>query len=116
MSTGVATTPAATLARPTVEAVPMGPPAAGIWSNALHRLMRDRVTLIASAVLILLLVLAALADVLANNFFHYSFTRQDLLNGYEKPNFTQPAFWFGTDDLGRSQIVRLLYGARCRWR
>src|SRR5205823_1469634 len=49
---------------------------------------------------------------LANNFFHYGFTRQDLLNGYTKPTLADPAFWFGSDDIGRSQIVRLLYGAR----
>jgi peptide/nickel transport system permease protein len=59
-----------------------------------------------------MILLAAAADVLANNFFHYSFTRQDLLNGYTPPTLSEPAFWLGTDNLGRSEIVRLLYGAR----
>lgn len=59
-----------------------------------------------------MLLLAAAADLLANSVFHYGFTRQDLLNGYTPPTLSEPAFWLGTDNLGRSQIVRLLYGGR----
>jgi peptide/nickel transport system permease protein len=87
-------------------------PSAGIWSNALARLRRDRVTLVAAAILVVMILLAAAADVLANFVFHYGFTRQDLLNSYQRPTLSDPAFWLGSDDLGRSQIVRLLYGAR----
>src|SRR5438105_11858727 len=85
---------------------------AGIWTDALSRLRRDRVTIVAGCILLILIVLAAGADLLANNFFHYGFTRQDLLNGYARPTLSDPAFWLGGDDLGRSEIVRLLYGAR----
>src|SRR5437588_12514965 len=85
---------------------------AGIWSSALLRLQRDRLTLLAGAILIVLIILAAAADLLANNIFHYGFTRQDLLNSYQRPTLSDPPFWLGSDDLGRSQIVRLLYGAR----
>jgi peptide/nickel transport system permease protein len=87
-------------------------PSAGIWSNAVARLRRDRVTLVSAFILVAFIALAAAADVLANNFFHWGFTKQDLLNGYTKPTLSDPAFWFGGDDIGRSQIVRLLYGAR----
>jgi peptide/nickel transport system permease protein len=76
------------------------------------RLRRDRVTLVSAFILVAFIALAAAADVLANNFFHWGFTKQDLLNGYTKPTLSDPAFWFGGDDIGRSQIVRLLYGAR----
>jgi peptide/nickel transport system permease protein len=62
--------------------------------------------------LLVLILLAAAADLLANYFFQYTFTRQDLLNGYARPTLSDPAFWLGGDDLGRSEIVRLLYGAR----
>jgi peptide/nickel transport system permease protein len=98
--------------RSTVGSVPARRPTAGIWSNALARLRRDRVTLVAAAILAVMVLLAAAADVLANFVFHYGFTRQDLLNSYQRPTLTEPAFWLGSDDLGRSQIVRLLYGAR----
>lgn len=59
-----------------------------------------------------MLLLAASADALAANLFHYGFTQQDLLNAYTPPSLTPPSFWLGTDNLGRSQVVRLLYGAR----
>lgn len=84
----------------------------GLWRAALARIQRDRVTLVAGVVLILFALLAVLADVLASNLFHTSFTRQDLLSGYTPPTTRDPALWLGTDDLGRSQVVRLLYGAR----
>jgi peptide/nickel transport system permease protein len=57
-------------------------------------------------------VLALAADVLSMYLFRYGFTRQDLLNSYTRPTLADPAFWLGSDDLGRSEIVRLLYGAR----
>jgi peptide/nickel transport system permease protein len=107
----------------TTQAVTLGTPLAGtsvaprrigasLWGNALARLRRDRLTLAACTVIVLMIGLAAAADLLANGFFHFGFTRQDLLNGYTRPTLSDPAFWLGSDDLGRSQIVRLLYGAR----
>lgn len=83
-----------------------------MWSNALARLQRDRLTLLAAGVLLVLLILAAAADPLAAYVFHTSFTHQDLLNSYARPTWSDPALWLGSDDIGRSQIVRLLYGAR----
>src|SRR5437879_8741557 len=97
-------------ARPVADAAPARRPTAGIWTNALARLRRDRLTLVAASILLAMILLAAAADVLANNLFQYGFTRQDLLNNYQKPTLGQPAFWLGSDDLGRSEIVRLLYG------
>jgi peptide/nickel transport system permease protein len=96
---------------------PAGPlafrrPNAGIWSNALARLRRDRVTVVAACILAAMVLLALAADLLADNLFHYNFSKQDLLNNYQRPTLSQPAFWLGSDDLGRSVVVRLLYGAR----
>src|SRR5438045_2862785 len=106
-------TPAVSLTRQAVvEPVAARRKSRGIWSNALDRLRHDQVTLIAAITLAVLIVLAVLADLLSNNLFHYGFTRQDLLNNYTPPTFAEPAFWLGSDDLGRSEIVRLLYGAR----
>jgi peptide/nickel transport system permease protein len=84
----------------------------GLWRTAFGRLRRDPTTLCAIGILCMMLVLAAAADVLANNFFQYGFSQQDLLNNYTPPTLAVRAFWLGTDNLGRSQIVRLLYGAR----
>ena len=86
--------------------------AAGFWSDALYRFRHDRVSVGAALVLVLLVILALAADLLATNFFHYTVTQQDLLNTYARPDARDPAFWFGGDEIGRSQIVRLLYGGR----
>lgn len=85
---------------------------AGIWSDAVYRLRHDGTTLVALVVLAILVILALSADLLADNFFHWSFSKQDILNNYEPPTFAQPAMWLGSDQLGRSQIVRLLYAGR----
>lgn len=85
---------------------------AGLWSDAVWRLRRDPTTLVAMAVVILFVLIALGADVLSANFFHRAFSQQDILSAYDKPSGEEPWRWFGTDELGRSAIVRLLYGAR----
>jgi peptide/nickel transport system permease protein len=85
---------------------------AGFWSDAFWRLRHDPTTVGAFAVLALLALLAVGADLLAEGFFHWSFSKQDILNSYAKPTLDEPAMWLGSDQLGRSQVVRLLYGAR----
>jgi peptide/nickel transport system permease protein len=85
---------------------------AGLWSNAAQRLRRDRLTLAAGGILLVITLLALAADLLSEHFFHYGFTQQDLLDAYHPPTLLDPPFWLGSDELGRSQVVRLLYGAR----
>jgi len=84
----------------------------GFWSDALHRIRHDPVTIVALAVLALMVALAASADLLAQHVFQFTYTQQDLLRTWEKPTLEQPQYWLGGDNLGRSQIVRVLYGAR----
>ncbi len=105
-------TQATTTATPLMKPAGAERSAAGLWSDALWRLRRDPTTLAAIAVVVLMVAVALGADLLAANFFHRSFTQQDILSNYEKPNGTEPWMWLGTDELGRSQVVRLLYGAR----
>jgi peptide/nickel transport system permease protein len=83
-----------------------------LWSNAWYKLRRDRLTIGAVVVLLLLGVIAILAPVLADNVFHYKFEQQDLFHTYEKPSFNPPAYLLGTDEVGRSQVVRLLFGGQ----
>jgi peptide/nickel transport system permease protein len=87
-------------------------PSRSLWSNAWWKIRHDRLTVIAFLVLILLALLSAAADFLAQNFFNYTFEKQDLLATYTAPTTANPAYLLGTDDLGRSQVVRLLYGGR----
>src|SRR6266508_133941 len=87
-------------------------PSRSLWSNAWWKIRHDRLTVIAFFVLMLLALLSAGADFLAQNVFQYTFEKQDLLATYTPPTAAIPAYLLGTDDLGRSQVVRLLYGGR----
>ncbi len=86
--------------------------AAGLWSNAWYRLRRDRLTIAATAVLLAMILLAAGAPVLADRVFQTSFESQDLLSVYQKPTLDPPKYIFGADEIGRSVVVRLLYGGQ----
>jgi peptide/nickel transport system permease protein len=87
-------------------------PSRSLWSNAWWKLRHDRLTIIAFIVLVLLAAVSAAADIFADNVFQYSFSKQDLLHTYAKPTFEPLAYLLGTDEIGRSQVVRLLYGGR----
>ena len=87
-------------------------PSRSLWSNAWWKIRHDKLTIAAALVLLLLAILSASADFFAQNVFNYSFEKQDLLHTYEKPTFANLAYLLGTDDLGRSAVVRLLYGGR----
>ena len=94
------------------EASPSRRATAGLWASAAQHLRHDRLTLAAAGMLLVIALLALAADAVTDNYFHYGFTRQNLLDAYRPPTLLDPAFWLGSDDLGRSQVVRLLYGAR----
>jgi len=83
-----------------------------LWSNAWWKLRHDRLTIAATVVLVILAGLSILAPVFAENVFHYRFEQQDLFHTYEKPAFDPPAYLLGSDEVGRSQVVRLLYGGQ----
>ncbi len=87
-------------------------PSSGFLADAAYRIRRDPPTVAALAVFGVLVLLAVAADLLADHVFRWSFTKQSILDSYSKPSLAEPAFWLGTDQLGRSQIVRLLYAAR----
>jgi peptide/nickel transport system permease protein len=81
-----------------------------LWQRALRRLRRDRLTLIALTVLVLLLVVS----------YGSSFINANLLNVDplmpDTPNrllpFGSPGHLLGTDDLGRDHLARLLSGGQ----
>lgn len=85
---------------------------ARVRPGALAQLRRSPLA-VAAATILLTLGLAGLgADWLAANLFGVGPTAQNLRAAYARPDLATPALWLGADDLGRSQIVRLLYAAR----
>lgn len=103
----------ATIARADiVPAAPTRRASAGLWTNAWYSLRRDRLTMGAAAILLLLAVSAVAAPLFAEYVFHTSYQEQDLLHIYAKPTFDPPAYMLGADEIGRSQVVRLLYGGQ----
>ena len=88
------------------------------WRLAGQRLLRDRASMIALGVIVLIILVAIFAPLVA------SLTGHGVYQQFRGPNppigltqIGQPvgpssAFWFGTDDQGRDIMVRIAYGAR----
>jgi ABC-type dipeptide/oligopeptide/nickel transport system permease subunit len=75
------------------------------WYETWRRFVRNKPALIGSVIILVLVLVAVFAPMLAP----YDFAKTDL-NNVEKP--PSAAHWFGTDQLGRDMLSRLIYGAR----
>ncbi len=73
---------------------------------ALLRLVRHDPLAAIAAAFLLVLVLVALVGPLVTR---YTYDREDLDALFQGP---QPAHWLGTDQFGRDQLTRIIYGAR----
>jgi len=82
----------------------------GVWRRIWDSLRRDRMALFGALIVLLFVLLAIFAPALAP----HDPTRQfvDGLNDSGAPLTPSPKFLFGTDDLGRDLVSRLIYGAR----
>jgi len=94
------------LAPPPTVAQPPRDHARGLWSDAWRRLRRNRAAVVSAAFLLAIAALAALAPRLP---FLADPALQDLRLGATPPSW---AHWFGTDDLGRDALARVLWGGR----
>lgn len=79
------------------------------WRFALLQLKRDRLTLVAFGVLGLVGLMAIFAGVISEQILGVDPNSTELLATFEGPSAEH---WLGTDQLGRDQLSRLLYGAR----
>jgi peptide/nickel transport system permease protein len=86
--------------------------AAGLWSDAWWRLRRDWLTMGAAAVLLFLLLLSFSAPLFAEHVFKFRFEQQNLAGAYTRPTLEPIEYLLGGDELGRSQVVRLLYAGQ----
>lgn len=80
-------------------------PSASLWNDAWRRLRRNRAALAGLVFIIFLLFIAIFASALAP----YSYTAQNTKITNQAPS---AAHWFGTDELGRDLLSRLMRGAR----
>lgn len=76
---------------------------------AVRRILRDRLTMIAIGVILVLILLSALAGVISDKILDVDPNTTDLLATFAPPSSEH---WLGTDQLGRDQLSRLLYGGR----
>jgi len=76
-----------------------------LWLDAWRRLARNRPAVVGLAGIVLLFLAALLADVISP----YPYTLQNTDIAYQPPTLAHP---FGTDQLGRDLLSRLLHGAR----
>ena len=76
-----------------------------LWGDALHKLLRNRLSIVGLVITSLLLFAAIFGPGLAP----YGYTQQDLLRPAELPSRDH---WLGTDELGRDMFTRIIYGAR----
>ena len=80
-------------------------PSITYWQDAWRRLKKNPVAIV-SLIFIILLILFA---IFGPYFTSYSYSDQDFDRRNQGPSSEH---WFGTDSLGRDQLVRVMYGAR----
>lgn len=93
---------------PATDAVPAAnPPRRSILSRwpTVRRLLKHRAFLIGATLFGFVLVVAIFADIIATT----DPTKLSVRNRFKPPSWEHP---FGTDNVGRSQVARIVYGAR----
>ncbi|WP_105416747.1 MULTISPECIES: ABC transporter permease [unclassified Neorhizobium] len=93
----------ADIAAPSPAAIAKSP---GFWSGVLRRISRDPVAMTALFILLILVLIAIFAPYIAP----YDPSKGSVIRRL-KPIGT-PGYIFGTDELGRDMLSRLIYGAR----
>jgi peptide/nickel transport system permease protein len=90
-----------------------------LLQKAMWRLRRDKLTLTAIAVVILLALLAIFAPFISSQILRIDYNNPDLHHLYLKPgtrvvdeNGIERLYILGTDEMGRDHLSRLLYGGR----
>src|SRR5512146_1247668 len=90
---------------PLADVVAVDTAPSSLWRDGWRRLRRNKLAMAGGAVVVLLLLIAVFADVLAP----YSYTKTNFGRLNEAPSRAYP---FGTDQVGRDVLSRMIYGAR----
>ncbi|HVU14429.1 MAG TPA: ABC transporter permease [Phototrophicaceae bacterium] len=79
------------------------------WQDAVRHILRDRLTIVALIGLVILTVACVIGPIIVTNVLHIDINRTNIVQRYQEPG---PAHLLGTDNLGRDQFVRLLFGGQ----
>ncbi|MBV9121195.1 MAG: ABC transporter permease [Chloroflexi bacterium] len=80
-------------------------PRRALWRNTLGRLARNRAAICGLLIILTLLFLAVFAEQIAP----HPYAQQFVGGAFDRPSRAEP---FGTDNLGRDLLSRVIYGAR----
>ena len=87
----------------------------GFYSRAWFKFKRDRMSVVAGIVLLLIVLSALLAPWITETFLGTTpeqMVRDPATGRFAVQRPPAPGFWLGTDDLGRDALTRLLYAGR----
>jgi peptide/nickel transport system permease protein len=84
-------------------------PSFSYWQMVWTRFRKHKLAMFGTIVVILMLLFCFLGAWIYTAVTGYYYTGQDLTTRYALPS---AAHWFGTDDLGRDVLARILYGGR----
>ncbi len=79
------------------------------WQDAVRHITHDRLTMIALIGLLLLTVTCIIGPIIIENQLHLNVNRTNIAERYKDPGIEH---LLGTDNLGRDQFIRLIYGGR----
>jgi oligopeptide transport system permease protein len=75
------------------------------WQDVWQRLRKNKLAMLGLYTTLFIIAIAAIGPLLS----HTLYSDQNLLQANQPPSTTH---WFGTDNLGRDMLIRVLYGAR----
>ncbi|MCY3780512.1 MAG: ABC transporter permease [Chloroflexi bacterium] len=85
-------------------------PSRSFWRDAVAFILRDRLTIFAVSVLIVFTLICTLMPVIFERVFDLDVNSTSIPNRFKQPG--ESGYILGTDQLGRDQFLRLIYGGR----
>ena len=85
-------------------------PSRSFWRDALAFILRDRLTIFALTVLIIFTLICTLMPMVFERVFDLDVNSTSIPNRFKQPG--ESGYILGTDQLGRDQFLRLIYGGR----
>src|SRR5439155_20782103 len=79
------------------------------WQDVLKYVLRDRLTMLALGILLVLTLACVMGPPLVERIYKVDPNRTNVSERYLSPGGAHP---LGTDNYGRDQLIRLLYGGR----